>query len=60
MQRFLRRFRTLELKIGSLESEKIGTLESEKTGSLWVHTGYLTFSLKNTWVMLRSVRAYDE
>jgi len=39
---------SLELKIGSLESEKIidGSLESEKIGSLQVHTGYLTFSLK--------------
>jgi len=47
----------LELKIGSLESEKItiGSLESEKSESpesekircLQVHTGYLTFSLKN-------------
>jgi len=26
------RFRSLELKIGSLESEKIGFLESEKSG----------------------------
>ena len=53
------RFGFLELKIGSLESEKInvgslesekiGSLESEKTGSLQVHTGDLTFSLKKTW-----------
>jgi len=42
------RFGSLELKIGSLESEKVitGSLESEKIGSLQVHTGYLTFSLK--------------
>jgi len=35
-----------KLIIGSLESEKIGFLESEKSGH-YVHTGYLTFSLKN-------------
>jgi len=36
------------LKIGSLESEKIiiGYVGSEKIGSLYIHTGYLTFSLK--------------
>ena len=44
------RFGSLELKIGSLDSEKIiiGSLESEKIGSLQVHTGYLTFSLKKS------------
>jgi len=45
---FLRCLRDpLELKIGSLESEKIiKCLESEKIASLQVHTRYLTFSLK--------------
>jgi len=42
------RFRSLELKIGSLDSDQIiiGSLESEKIGFLQVYTGYLTFSLK--------------
>jgi len=48
---------SLELKIGSLESEKIiiGSLESEKIGSLQVHTGYLIFSLKKTCVFNKKV-----
>jgi len=43
------RFGSVELRIGYLESKKviIGSLESEKIVSLQVHTGYLTFSLKN-------------
>ena len=41
------RFGSLELKIGSLESEKIiiWSQKSEKIGSLQVHTGYLTVEL---------------
>jgi len=35
------------------ESEKIGSLELEKSGrSLQVHTGYLTFSLKKTLLII--------
>jgi len=47
-------FGSLELKIGSIESKKIiiGSLKSEKLGSLQVHTGYLTFSLKKTLILL--------
>jgi len=39
----------LENRFGSLEFQ-IGPLESEKIiiGSLQMHTGFLTFSLKNT------------
>ena len=51
-------FGSLELKIGSLKSEKIiiGPLETKKIGSLeseigflQVHTRYLTVSLKKPW-----------
>jgi len=42
--------RSLELKIGSVESDKIiiRSLETEKIGSLQVHTRHLTFSLQKT------------
>ena len=50
------RFGALELKIGSLQSEKIiiGSLESREIGSLQVHTGYLTFSLKKNLLYLQT------
>jgi len=58
---FLRRFRAQnrvprisnqvptirEIILGFLESEKIGCLGSEKSGP-YIHTRYLTFSLKKT------------
>ena len=56
-------FESLELKIGSLETEKIiiGSLESEKIiiGTLQVHTGYLTFSVKQTLIMTVTMMNVD-
>ena len=46
-------FGSLELKIGSLETEKI------IIGSLQVHTGYLTFSVKQTLIMTVTMMNVD-